>query len=776
MRFISGKITAQVVTALFTICLFCLAFPDIAFRPWHCVPATGGDGGKNLFTYLYHILYGSGLRFTGMNYPYGEHIMYTDGQALLSVPLSAIPGISIEIALTIMWYAIMGSYVFGAVFLYRILAHFKVPQILAIILAGIICISTPQALRLAGNYSLAYACVLPGAIYWLIQYEHTRRRKHLVWLALFTITLSFIHAYFSALVFVFLGMYCGGVLLFRRGAIASHLRYLIPIIIAAVAIVGVMGVFMKLTDPVTDRPQGPYGMLVYCSSLSLAFTSAYSPIWQWVRDAVPDMQLGYASEGYVYLGLVAMTAMLAGGIVWLVARIRRRQVSSLTENGPDAAWLFVAIAALLFSMGAPFIWGLETLPDHLSVFRQFRTLGRFSWICYYVVSVWGAVLLSRAVVWLSERGRKIAAGLLAALALLVWAEESIGYVRHVREGFAYCGANHRALKGTEDNDWAAFLREHHYQADSFQAILLLRFFAVGSDKLWLGREVSQHELVASFMAGIQLHLPSVDIFMSRTSWAQTQAQVKIAGGPFTDKPMLRDLKSNKPFLLLNVDYDRLDPDQSYLLQASDSIGKFHEWYVYACYPDRIRQNDDRMRDSVNALLAGIPAGTDTCIGVPGSFYINHFDTGQGRPVLSGTGAFNEVNEDVIHLLTVPVSSNDDSGRLYELSCWYLLDNDDYRSPYITLEFLDSAGNKTGVTDMLTKESTDSRGMWFRGYLYFNMPAGCRSIKMMLYNERQKSYKVLDELLLRPADALIISRSKEGQIMVNNHLFPAEAIR
>ena len=49
---------------------------------------SGGDGIKNYYAYLYHCLYGKGTEFKGMNYPFYEHVIYTDNQPLLAVPLS----------------------------------------------------------------------------------------------------------------------------------------------------------------------------------------------------------------------------------------------------------------------------------------------------------------------------------------------------------------------------------------------------------------------------------------------------------------------------------------------------------------------------------------------------------------------------------------------------------------------------------------------------------------------------------------------------------------
>src|SRR5258708_5825721 len=97
------------LTFLFAIGIVAITFPQILMNPGHVVPNLSGDGGKNMFAYLYHILYDKGLWFSGMNYPYGEHILYVDGQPLLSVTLSYFKGISISQALTVMWYLILLS-------------------------------------------------------------------------------------------------------------------------------------------------------------------------------------------------------------------------------------------------------------------------------------------------------------------------------------------------------------------------------------------------------------------------------------------------------------------------------------------------------------------------------------------------------------------------------------------------------------------------------------------------------------------------------------------
>lgn len=269
-------------------------------------------------------------------------------------------------------------------------------------------------------------------------------------------------------------------------------------------------------------------------------------------------------------------------------------------------------------------------------------------------------------------------------------------------------------------------------------------------------------------AGIQLHLPIIDAMMSRTGWSEAFKQVKIAGGPFTDKPMLREIKSNKPFLLLHIDYDTLTADQQYLLQASDYIGHFLYCDVFACYPARILANDSMNKDKIISLLPGIKTG-DTCLNATGTWFANHFDTGTSIQKLFGKGAMPYLAGENTIINTVTLKPADNM-RLYEFSCWVLVSDKDYKSPYFLLESLDSEGNIIATTEAWTKESTDNYGLWLRNQAMLNIPSGCAAIRFRLMNVPADSYLAMDELMLRPANATIISKNSEGKVMVNNHIF------
>jgi hypothetical protein len=112
----------------------------------------------------------------------------------------------------------------------------------------------------------------------------------------------------------------------------------------------------------------------------------------------------------------------------------------------------------------------------------------------------------------------------------------------------------------------------------------------------------------------------------------------------------------------------------------------------------------------------------------------------------------------------------DTGREYEVSCWVLLARSNYKSPDLYYESVDSRDSIISKGLISVKESTDNDGgLWFRAGSYFKMPAGCKKLRIILVDEEPPSYRRIDELMLRPAGATIISRSA-SRAMVDNHIY------
>jgi hypothetical protein len=505
--------------------------------------------------------------------------------------------------------------------------------------------------------------------------------------------------------------------------------------------------------------------LAYCTRGEHILTSGFSPFWILVNKYFGFISVSNPDEGFTYLGLVVIIAVACRFFKGILNIKKKKNVNAVSEKELfSPVWIFTGVCGLLLAMGVPFVWKMEWIVNYLSFLRQFRTLGRFSWIFYYVFTIYGVIIIYTGFARLIRQKKPEIAYILIGASILFWSYEALGYINADRDWQKRASGYYDVFFPKADKGWVHFLQQNQLKPGDFQALLTLKFMEVGTDKIWLDGDEG---MAKGFEAGLQLHLPIVDAMTTRSSWSVAEKQVKIAAGPYVAKPMPGELKNDRPFLLLYPDNEPLDPDQGYLLEASDSIGHFRDCFVYACYPRRIAKNDLKYADSIKNLSSALQPG-DTCLKGTGSWYVNHFDEGRSTRVFFGKGAMPQIMKHDTVLLHIPVKPVIDN-QLYEFSCWFLLGDENYRSPYFKLSLTDAKGSEIKSTDVLTKKSCDNHGLWFRASLFLTIPAACTDIKCTLYNDPDNAYKVMDELMLRPADALIISKTGEGEIMANNHL-------
>lgn len=756
----SRSIAWLAATVLFAVALVTIGLSYFVTDPAHVFPEMGGDGAKNAFTYLYHSMYGEGYWFTGMNYPYGEHIVFTDGIPLFSVFFASIGNVSSGTALTVLWWAVAMSYVLATVYMYKALLRMGLPPLWAMLGAGLICMMTPQWIRLRGHYGLSFVCIVPMLLYWTLAWYQERKNEYWVFVFLMGIVFSFLHPYYAGIILVWVFAFATGFVLADKGAMKQKLKMMVPAAVAAVAVPAVVMVVMKLTDPVGDRLPTPYTSDEGFATFNRLLSAVFSPFWEIVGQREWVHNVADGGEGFGYIGLVPIVVLVASVVMYFVRR-KEMKVVALTWVA-----LFMALGIAAFSMGVPMRWHIPGMMKVLFVFKQFRTIGRFAWMSYYIIGAFSVVTIyswySRLV---ADGRRKLAVGLLS-LGFVVWSVEVYGYMQAMRKVADIGRYNHSVMFSTQEKSWPQFLREHGKKADDFQALLLLKYFNVGTDKLWIGEP--GWLITLGTRAATQLHLPIVDAMMARSSIYRAQELARTVAGPYAEKPLLQMLKSDKPFLLLNYDVDLLSPDEAYLLNASDYIGDYSQCRVYACYPQRIRIADKAARDSVLAIAELLKPGADTCIGDCGSWYVEHFDTGIHKRYHGFIGESETMVHDKV-VASIAVTQARDS-TIYEFSCWFRLEHEDYRSPNVVLQMQGADGKTLSEITVKTHNAVDSRRDWYRASAYFYMLAACRTVRCKVINEPAPAYRMMDELLLRPAGALIISKGgADYDVFANGHV-------
>ena len=125
------------------------------------------------------------------------------------------------------------------------------------------------------------------------------------------------------------------------------------------------------------------------------------------------------------------------------------------------------------------------------------------------------------------------------------------------------------------------------------------------------------------------------------------------------------------------------------------------------------------------------------------------------------------NDSVLLSWNLPLPAD---SQLYEFSVWSRLPRLGYTGNYFRLYFEDKAGHSLLWLEVHAKNSVDNMpGMWFRINSWFTMPPGTSKIAVQVCNPEGKSYEALDELMIRPAAATVMSRMQDGTLLVNNHL-------
>jgi hypothetical protein len=509
-----------------------------------------GDGIKNYYTIWYHVLYGNSLlHFDGLNYPFGEHIIFTDAQPLIAFILislkeifpdigSIVPGILNSLMLL--------SVVLGVFFSYKILDHFKTNFWIALFGSILITMLSPQMDRLLGHYSLSYVCFLPILIYLLILFSEGKKYVYSLIICLTVTVFSFIHLYYLFISGALIGFYFLITIISDRKYLNGIIHFLFQIGVPLL----VLFFFIYSTDHILDRPEAPVGFLKYTSQLAGVFLSMESPIIEYVIvDLLGLRTLVY--EGRSYLGIIAGFVLPIAGFLLL----KKKVVISRTIK----ILLFASILILFLSFGYPFHWIPSDVLDNIGPLKQFRSLGRLAWVFYFIANYF--VFISIGYIVDRVRMRPFIKGALILLLVLGGIEL---YQKNVKLSHTI---NNQILIGNASLD--------DLKSQNFQAIIPIPFFHVGSEMV--GKPQQEDTYSASLLWSIETGIPIYSNMLSRTSYAQTIATYQSL---FGSKEDANDGNNLEPFLVIVSDTTDLHYRDKQLSKSGNVIGKYRDCTFY----------------------------------------------------------------------------------------------------------------------------------------------------------------------------------------------------
>ncbi len=239
-----GKRRLGAGLAMGIVAVFLLLFySKFIFSPNSYLFAGTADGAKAYYVYAYHIKHDSSYhQLEGMNYPYGQTYIYTDGQPVIANTVKLICSIAPSVEpYTIGIYNIIISlsFLITGWLLYRILLWCKLPPIYAGIYAGLIAVMSPQYFRLTGHMTLTYTCFFPLLWLLLINYYSRidKRATYTLWIILSGIFWGLIHPYYLPAQTFFIAAIVSEQLIIKRKGINkkellySSLQIVIPFIV-----------------------------------------------------------------------------------------------------------------------------------------------------------------------------------------------------------------------------------------------------------------------------------------------------------------------------------------------------------------------------------------------------------------------------------------------------------------------------------------------------------------------------------------------------------------
>lgn len=626
------------------------------------------DGFKNYMTSAWHVVHDSSYtHYQGMNYPFGEHVLFTDNQPIFSSGMQwwnkHVSFIGDRV-IGIMNVAEFLSLLLGCGVLFLLLRKLHLPVWYAGLAALGMMFLSPQQSRIEGHFGLSHTWVFPLILLLLCRYEerHSRRYQSLligivVWFS------AQLHFYYLGLAVIFLGFYTlyqwlrdpSWRNIWMR---ASHLAVmvLLPFVL--------LNVWIHWSDYSLERPASPYGFTTYIGQWEGVFLPYENfPLYQWLHRNIVTIR-SVNGESFAYCGLAATIFTL-----WLL----RRRFRLFEPSWDEAAYHRVhkryvggiftaALLCLLFACGFPFaIKGLEWMVDYMGPLRQFRGLGRFTWGWFYVVNTvlfyvawnhakylqevprwfkhfteWLKSPLAPLRSWFEEPAP--AAAFAAATPVTapepeVVPEEENRFVRFFQtktaqisslsvfrwllilapvlllDYEAYFYQKHREIKTFPNiaNRQSANLPADHWlnkvDFNNFQALLPLPYYHIGSENVWL--DFVGNHYSRTQMTAFHTGKSDMGVNMSRTSIGQMLKSVQLAYVPGEVPKILDEFPDNRPLALMIYPgrWEEVQRRYPHLLRNATPVYEHPDMKIMSLSLDSIRSYVRRHTDSLHQAMA-----------------------------------------------------------------------------------------------------------------------------------------------------------------------------
>lgn len=780
------------LTLLLSIFVLIVFFGEILKNPNQVYFSNSGDGLQSYYTTIYHIKYDSTYsHFQGMNYPYGEHILFTNCQPVISNTLKFISQNIIDVsdyAIGVINLMMLFSIVIAAIFLYLILREFNLNWIYSIFVAIGISYLSPLVNRFPGHYSLSYVSTIPIILYLLIKFY-----KNPSWIislitGLFILIMTTFHMYNFAFAAFILGIFWIIQLIsdknyrkWKFSLINIFLQIILPILI--------INIWLLITDTVSDRTSYPWGFVAYKSSwvgiflpqpfIKLSFLESflYTPSSSWEGLSY----IGHVSTFYYIFiftfwscipffspkNIVFFLSILIIGFVIYFLTKRKKNFLILSQNKFINIILWIGFISLPLSFAWPFSYFPELI-YFAGPLKQFRGIGRFAWIFYFTINI-----ATFYIIYNLKYFRKNINIVIMIIAILVLYIDAYSNIKNVPQYIT-----NKVPELSNSSEKVAFDSIiDTIDISKYQSIIPIPFFHVGSENFWLTSygKSDYYSIIFSLKTGLPLNA----VMMSRTSISQSINNIALVLEPYKKLKVIEDCKSPNSFLLLVAECSEIKSSEKELINKATFIVKNNFFSLYEISPSIIQQTSDSTYIKVKNELASEKLfsfnnyySTDSInrfLSLDFNDKISSYSY-EGKGCYTGNiKKYNRIFEGNIPNI-IPDSE-------FVFSFWFgKIDQDLFPRTTVEVAYADSLGNiiradSCAINRLIKTINND----WALTEFRFKMKSEEKKLLVTIWNNdlKNKDTLFIDEILIRPFYTNIYKINKEKSIIKNNREYIKE---
>ncbi|MEX2597224.1 MAG: hypothetical protein WEC59_09890, partial [Salibacteraceae bacterium] len=360
--------------------------------------------------------------------------------------------------------------------------------------------------------------------------------------------------------------------------------------------------------------------------------------------------------------------------------------------------------------------------DFMGPLRQFRGIGRFSFVFFYAVNIFGFFMLWQIIQ--NARIRQV----VVIIALVILYSESFYYSKHIS------ALTSEGSSAMVHNDSPLF------RANEFDALLPLPYYHIGSENF---RTETNLPIIPFSMALSQQNgIPLISVQLSRTSLSQTIANLTLVQEQLHPNLHAASLK-DEHWLLVVDNRTELPDHQKRMIAHAEKIKVFDHFECYAFSPKSYKDlyTENVINWQLRKKLALVVSDTLS----PSIVYYS-FDEKPSIVQFKGRGAKQIKRNDWTHM--IPKNHALGKKEKHELSFWIRLDQNAVNTQLWFWEKKNDEDVVFNVSEVGDHITATSEGWGLFSFEF--QPEENESVFEILLHREDAPLKIwVDEVLLRP---------------------------